>query len=291
MVAARQSRPKLSYGVACDVKGQHDVTAQRFLYVGRGHLQKRPVPRPTRRHQHMIDRPWLVVEESSQRGRVIGVERRDAFGTDVHRSVLEPVGIAAGEDDMGAFGVSASSRLETNARAATDQDDSLSGEFRFALSRNRGGCARHHASSGSAVRFTCPKAATGISAVGWPVRRPGRQCLRSRLTSQHTQTIEDLVRTGDLLRSACDVSDEPAEGWLPSGSGRVFERMTTTAIIGDDRAVQAQEWSQVTEELPLVDEHQVLVSAPPSAVWRALTAEIRGFASSEAFASLLGATP
>jgi len=71
----------------------------------------------------------------------------------------------------------------------------------------------------------------------------------------------------------------------------VFEAITTTAIIGIDRAVAPREWSHVTEDLPLVDEHHVLVSAPPSAVWGALTAAIRGFASSEAFASLLGATP
>lgn len=47
----------------------------------------------------------------------------------------------------------------------------------------------------------------------------------------------------------------------------------------------------MTDELPLVDEHHMLISASPSAVWVALTAQIRGFARSGAFASLVGATP
>lgn len=45
------------------------------------------------------------------------------------------------------------------------------------------------------------------------------------------------------------------------------------------------------DDLPFVDEHRVLVSAPSFAVWRSLTAQIPRFAGTEAFAHLLGATP
>jgi hypothetical protein len=44
-------------------------------------------------------------------------------------------------------------------------------------------------------------------------------------------------------------------------------------------------------DLPFVDEHQVLVAASATAVWRALVAQIPRFASSESLAGLLGAEP
>jgi hypothetical protein len=47
----------------------------------------------------------------------------------------------------------------------------------------------------------------------------------------------------------------------------------------------------MSEELPFVDEHRVLIHAPASAVWRALVAQIPRFASSGTFARLLGASP
>jgi len=47
----------------------------------------------------------------------------------------------------------------------------------------------------------------------------------------------------------------------------------------------------VTEALPFVDEHRVLVSAPAFVVWSALAAQIPQFAGSETFVRLLGASP
>jgi hypothetical protein len=47
----------------------------------------------------------------------------------------------------------------------------------------------------------------------------------------------------------------------------------------------------VDNDLPFIDEHQVLVSAPAPAVWRSLTMQLPRFASGEAFAHLLGAEP
>jgi hypothetical protein len=47
----------------------------------------------------------------------------------------------------------------------------------------------------------------------------------------------------------------------------------------------------VDNDLPFIDEHQLLVSAPARAVWRSLTMQLPRFAGGEAFAYLLGAEP
>ena len=51
--------------------------------------------------------------------------------------------MAAGEDDVGALGPGTASRFQPDARAAADQDDGLSGQFRFAMTgRGDVGAAR-----------------------------------------------------------------------------------------------------------------------------------------------------
>ena len=85
------------------------------------------------RDHHMVDRCRQVSEERLQGGRVVGVEGRGALRADFQRRSFEPVGIAAGEDDIGTLGAGASGRLQPDAGAAADHDDGLSGKFRFAL--------------------------------------------------------------------------------------------------------------------------------------------------------------
>ena len=84
------------------------------------------------RDQHMVDRIRQPVEEPLQRGRVGGVEGRRAAARRRRRRLLEPVRIAAGEDDLGALGPGAAGGLEPDSGAAADQDDGLAGQFRFA---------------------------------------------------------------------------------------------------------------------------------------------------------------
>ena len=47
------------------------------------------------------------------------------------RRLLEPLGIAAGEDDVGALGARQPGGLEPDAGAAADHDDGLAGELRL----------------------------------------------------------------------------------------------------------------------------------------------------------------
>jgi hypothetical protein len=74
---------------------------------------------------------------------VVGVEGRGALRADLGRRLLEPVGIAAGEDDIGTLGPGAPGCLESDARAAADHDDGLPGQFRFAPGGSGSGCAGH----------------------------------------------------------------------------------------------------------------------------------------------------
>ncbi len=81
---------------------------------------------------HVVDRRGQLPEERLQRSRVVGVEGRGASRADFARCLLEAVGIAAGEDDVGTLGTGASGCLEPDARAAADHDDGLSDQFRLA---------------------------------------------------------------------------------------------------------------------------------------------------------------
>src|SRR5260370_42500265 len=100
----------------------------------------------------MVDRRWQAAEEPLQGSRVLGVEGRGTLRAEFQRRLLEPVGIAAGEDDIGTLSPGASSCLEPDARAAADDDDGLSGQFRSALGGNRSGCAGPESSDGGCRR-------------------------------------------------------------------------------------------------------------------------------------------
>ena len=97
---------------------------------------------------HVIDRLRQVLEEPVEGGRVGRVEGHGALRADFQRRLLQPVGIAAGEDDIGTLGPGPPGCLEPDAGAAADHDDGLSGQFRFALGANRSGCAGHGSSGG-----------------------------------------------------------------------------------------------------------------------------------------------
>ena len=99
------------------------------------------------RDHHVADRPGKVSEEPVEGGRVGGVEGRGALRAQFQRRLLEPVGIAAGEDDIGTLGPGTPGCLEPGARAAADHDNGLSGQFRFALGGGRNGCAGHDSSN------------------------------------------------------------------------------------------------------------------------------------------------
>jgi hypothetical protein len=72
---------------------------------------------------------------------------------------LEAVGVAGGQNDLGAFGAGPAGRLEPDACAAADHDDGLPGQFRPAL---RGGdVVAAWSGTGTAL------AHDGLAATGW----------------------------------------------------------------------------------------------------------------------------
>lgn len=68
----------------------------------------------------LVDRPGQSAEEPVEDSRIGGVEGRRAQRADFLRGVLKPLGIAAGQDDIGALGAGAAGGLEPDAGAAAD---------------------------------------------------------------------------------------------------------------------------------------------------------------------------
>ena len=88
-----------------------------------------------------------VLEELLEPVGVGGVEGRGAHGAELAGRALEALGVAAGEDDVGALGARPPGGLEPDAGAAADHDDGLAEQFRRALC---GSCGGHRSSpSGS----------------------------------------------------------------------------------------------------------------------------------------------
>ena len=127
----RAAGPHLAGGVARDLERQHRMVGERRAHLVGVHLEQRPVVGAAGRDQHVVDRTREPVEEALQRSRVVGVEGRGAPRVDVARRALEALGIAAGEDDVGALAAGASGGLQPDAGAAADDDDGLAEQLRF----------------------------------------------------------------------------------------------------------------------------------------------------------------
>jgi hypothetical protein len=82
--------------------------------------------------QDVVDRRRQLVEEALKPVEVGGVEGRTAERAELACGVLEALGVAARENDIGALGPCSPGRLEPDARAAADHDDGLRGKGRFA---------------------------------------------------------------------------------------------------------------------------------------------------------------
>jgi hypothetical protein len=73
----------------------------------------------------VVDRLGKAVEEALEALGVGGVERRGPQCAELAPGMLETLGIAAGDDDLGAFGARQPGRLESDAGAAADDHDGL----------------------------------------------------------------------------------------------------------------------------------------------------------------------
>ena len=132
----RSRRPHLGCGVARDLEPEHYAVTDRLAHLRFVHLEQGSVSRAAGSDHDVVDRWWQVLEELPQGSRIVGVEGCGALRANCQRGLLEPVGISAGQDDVGTLGTGESSRLESDPSAAADHDDGLSGQLRFPRGRN-----------------------------------------------------------------------------------------------------------------------------------------------------------
>jgi hypothetical protein len=78
----------------------------------------------------VVDGRGQRAEEGGEPVGVVRVERRVLRGPDVRGGAGEALRIPAGEDDLGALGAGAASRLEPDAGAAAEDDDGLAEQGR-----------------------------------------------------------------------------------------------------------------------------------------------------------------
>src|SRR5213592_81708 len=100
---------------------------------------------------HVVDGRRQVLEEPLQAIDVGRVEGGGALRAELAGGVLEALGVAGREDDLGALGPRQAGRLEADAGAAADDDDGLPEQLGLALDGSGGGCGAHAVSSAAAV--------------------------------------------------------------------------------------------------------------------------------------------
>src|SRR5215207_2946825 len=83
------------------------------------------------------------MEEPREAFRIGGVEGSAAPGAKLARGVLQALGVAAGENDLGAFGACPAGGFEADPGAPADDHDELPEQFRLALDRSDSGCGAH----------------------------------------------------------------------------------------------------------------------------------------------------
>ncbi len=93
----------------------------------------------------VVDRGWQVLEEPREACRIGGVEGCAAQGAELSGDVLQALGIAAGEDDVGPFGACPAGCFEPDPGAAANDHDGLPEQFRLTLDRSDNGCGAHRA--------------------------------------------------------------------------------------------------------------------------------------------------
>jgi hypothetical protein len=96
----------------------------------------------------VVDRFGQVTEEPFARSWAGGIEGGAAQRAEFARGVLQALGIAAGEDDVGALGAGSPGCLEPDSGAAAGHDDCLAEQLGLALDGNDSRCGGHDSSGG-----------------------------------------------------------------------------------------------------------------------------------------------
>jgi hypothetical protein len=77
----------------------------------------------------VVDRGRELLEESLEGRRIVRIERRGAQGAELACRLPQPLGIAAGQDDVGSLGSCTPRSLEADAGAAAYHYDDLPDSF------------------------------------------------------------------------------------------------------------------------------------------------------------------
>jgi hypothetical protein len=142
----RSPRPQLAGRLAGHVQREPEVIVDRAAGLLEVHLGQRCVVGPPGGDHHVVDRPWQVLEEATQRRGVGGVEGGGAERADLLGGALEPVRVAGREDDFGPLGAGSPRRLEADAGAAPDHRDGLPEQLRLSPPGRDRGRGAHGAS-------------------------------------------------------------------------------------------------------------------------------------------------
>ena len=111
---------------------QHGCSLEPAARLVEVHLGQRRVVRAAGGDQHVVDRARQPAKNASSAAESVASKAARAPRADSPAALLQPLGIAAGEDDVGALGAGAAGRLEPDAGAAADHDDGLPAQLRLA---------------------------------------------------------------------------------------------------------------------------------------------------------------
>jgi hypothetical protein len=87
-----------------DLRGQQEVPLDVAAHLLEVRLIERRVGRAAAREHHVVDPRGEAVEEALEPVGIGGVERCGAQCAELAPGVLEALGVAAGDDDLGAYG-------------------------------------------------------------------------------------------------------------------------------------------------------------------------------------------
>jgi hypothetical protein len=135
--------------VARDLDRQQHVGLQVTAGLGHFEIRERRVVRAGAGDEHVVDRRRQRVEEGPEPLEVGRVEGGAAPRAELARDLLQPVGVAGGEDDLGALGAGQPGRREPDPGAAADDDDGLPLHCAPAPTSRSAAIARRNALSGS----------------------------------------------------------------------------------------------------------------------------------------------
>jgi hypothetical protein len=135
-------------GVAGDLECQPQMLVECAARLRDVHVGQARVVHAAGCDHHVVDRCGQVLKEPREAIRIGGVEGGAAQRVKLARGLLQPLGVAGGEDDLGPRGASTARRLQADAGATADHDDGLAEQFGLELDRRGSGAGRHDSSGG-----------------------------------------------------------------------------------------------------------------------------------------------